>query len=346
MSSWGTPLLVVVFAGAGIATWIAGLYLSKATDVIDERFGLGEAVGGMLLLGLAGSLPELAIISSAALSGHLALATGNVLGGIAMQTLVLAFLDATSRQRRPLTSLVSDTSPLFEAVLVIVLATMAVMGGLLPESTAVGPVSPASLAIVLVFLMGMVGLNRARRRAVWRAVDEPAPVRAAGEQPDNRFKRMTTAIVVGAFVAASVVTLVAGVLLEQTGNQLADDLGMNGVIFGATILAAVTALPEVSSGIQAVRLGSVELAMSDIYGGNAVQLTFFLLADFLAGSPVLATASSQSLWLGGLGVVVSGIFAYGLLVRLEHKQFGLGRDSFLVLLIYAVGVVLLTEIPG
>jgi cation:H+ antiporter len=79
----------VVFAAAGIATWIAGLYLSKATDVLDERFKLGDAVGGMLLLGLAGSLPELAIASSAALSGHLALATGNLLGGIAMQTLVL-----------------------------------------------------------------------------------------------------------------------------------------------------------------------------------------------------------------------------------------------------------------
>jgi Ca2+/Na+ antiporter len=36
------------------------------------------------------------------------------------------------------------------------------------------------------------------------------------------------------------------------------------------ILAAVTALPEISSGIQAVRLGAVGLAMSDIYGGNAM----------------------------------------------------------------------------
>lgn len=345
MSSWGTPLLVLVFAAAGIATWIAGLYLSKATDVLDERFGLGQAVGGMLLLGLAGSLPELAIVSSAALSGHLALATGNLMGGIAIQTLVLVFLDATSRRRRPLTSLVSDTSPLIESMLVIVLVSIAVMGGFLPESAAVGSVSPASLAIVVFFLLGILGLNRARRRPVWQAKD-PAPAASAASEPENLFSKMSTAMVVGAFLAASAVTLVAGVFLEQTGNELADDMGMNGVVFGATILAAVTALPEISSGIQAVRLGAVELAMSDIYGGNAVQLTFFLLADLLAGDPVLASASAESLWLGALGAVVTGIFAYGLLVRLDRKQLGVGRDSLIALLVYVIGILLLTEIPG
>jgi len=346
VSSWGTPLIVVVFTAAGTATWIAGLYLSKATDVLDERFGLGEAVGGMLLLGLAGSLPELAIVSSAALSGHLALATGNLMGGIAIQTLVLVFLDATSGRKRPLTSQVSDTSPLIESLLVIVLVTIAVMGGLLPESAAVGSISPASLAIVVLFVLGMIGLNRARRRPVWRVAESAESAAAKVEKPPNLFERMSTAMVVAGFVLASLVTLVAGVFLEQTGNELADDLGMNGVVFGATILAAVTALPEVSSGLQAVRLGSVELAMSDIYGGNAVQLTFFLLADILAGAPVLATASSESLWLGGLGAVVTGIFAYGLLVRLDRKQFGLGRDSLVVLVIYIIGVLLLTEVPG
>ena len=63
MSSWGTPALVLVFALAVVATWVA----SEATD------------GGMLLLGLAGSLPDLAITASAALGGHLSLAVGNLL---------------------------------------------------------------------------------------------------------------------------------------------------------------------------------------------------------------------------------------------------------------------------
>lgn len=344
MNSWGTPALVLVFAAAGAATWVAGVYLSKATDVIDDRFNLGDAVGGMLLLGLAGSLPELAITASAALSGHLSLAVGNLLGGIAMQTLVLVLLDFTSRRKRPLTSLATDANPLLESMLVIALVTIALMGGYLPETTAIGSVSPASIAIVVFFLLGIMGLNRARRHKAWTiAGDTPAP---SGDEAPNRFKGSSAAIVLGVFGVASAITLFAGVMLEQTGNQLADDFGINGVIFGATILAAVTALPEISSGIAAVRLGQVGLAMSDIYGGNAMQLTFFLLADLLAGSPVLPTASAQSLWLGATGALVTAIFAYGLLVRNDKKVIGLGRDSLLVLVTYIAAVSLLTAVPG
>jgi cation:H+ antiporter len=53
MSSLGTPALLAIFLGAALATWAAGV-------------SLGEALGGMILLSVAGSLPELAITLSAA----------------------------------------------------------------------------------------------------------------------------------------------------------------------------------------------------------------------------------------------------------------------------------------
>jgi cation:H+ antiporter len=82
------------------------------------------------------------------------------------------------------------------------------------------------------------------------------------------------------------------------GNDLAGHLGMKRCDLRSTILRLSPRLPEVSRGIQAVRLGAVGLAMSDIYGGNAGQLTLFPLADVLADSPVLPQASAESLWLG------------------------------------------------
>ena len=96
MSGLSTPLLVLVFvAGAG-ATWLAGIFLSNTTDSLDRRFNLGDALGGLILLAIAGTLPEIAIVASAALGGHLDLAVGNLIGGIAVQTLVLVALAAAS----------------------------------------------------------------------------------------------------------------------------------------------------------------------------------------------------------------------------------------------------------
>ena len=36
---------------------MARVNLAKATDLLDERYGLSEALGGMILLSIAGSLP-------------------------------------------------------------------------------------------------------------------------------------------------------------------------------------------------------------------------------------------------------------------------------------------------
>ena len=345
MRSLSTPALILVFATGGIATWIAGLFLSDTTDIVDDRLGLGEALGGLILLGIAGTLPEIAITASAAINGHLGLATGNLLGGVAMQTLVLVLLDVVSRSKTPLSSLSTVLEPIIEAIVVILLVTLALLGPLLPASVAIGPVSPMSLLIVAMWLLGLIVLNRLRTSQRWSAatarvdstmvVKSPEPV--AGVRP-NRFERAKTPIVIVAFSVASLVTLVAGVVLEQSGNALANRWGINGVIFGATILAAVTALPEISTGIRAVRLGQVGLAMGDIFGGNQVQMTLFLVADLLAGRPVLQSVDATSAWLGGIGVLVTALFTAGLVMRPSRKIIGIGPDSLLVVLMYAIGL--------
>ena len=84
------------------------------------RFGLGEALGGLILLAITGSLPEIAITASAALSGHLDLAVGNLIGGVAIQTLVLVVLDLAAGPQRPLSFLVGSLVPVLEALMVVV----------------------------------------------------------------------------------------------------------------------------------------------------------------------------------------------------------------------------------
>jgi cation:H+ antiporter len=140
------------------------------------------------------------------------------------------------------------------------------------------------------------------------------------------------------FIAACAVTLIAGVGLEIAGNALADRAGVNGVIFGATILAAATALPEISSGVAAVRLGDNALAIGDIFGGNAFQVCLFLLADLIAGSPVLPTAGRLNSWLASLGVALTAVYAIGVIARPARCCGSIGPDSLAALVVFGAGI--------
>jgi cation:H+ antiporter len=146
------------------------------------------------------------------------------------------------------------------------------------------------------------------------------------------------------FLAGALVTLGAGVALHDSGALLAQRMGLQGAIFGATFLAAATALPEISSGIAAVRLGDMQLAVGDILGGNSFQITLFLLADLLAGTPVIVAAHHSDIWLGALGLLLTGIAAAAIVARPLRTFLWLGIDSIAMLVIYAAGVALLAQV--
>jgi cation:H+ antiporter len=349
VSGLSTPLLVLVFvAGAG-ATWLAGIFLSKATDSLDRRLGLGEELGGLILLAVAGTLPEIAIVASAALGGHLELAVGNLIGGIAVQTLVLVVLDACTGQQKPLSFLVGSLIPVLEGLMVIVVLATVLAGAALPASVSVGGASPTSIAAVVFWFAGLWLVNRARKQPMWK-------VEMTGSRPGRRnvredhpaekrpYVHRSTAFVVAVFGLASIVTLGAGVALQGSGNVLADRMGLQGAIFGATILAAATALPEISSGIAAVRLGDHQLAVGDILGGNAFQITLFLLADLLAGTPVVVAAQHSDVWLGGAGLLMTAVVATAVILRPTRTYLRVGPDSIALVAIYAAVIALLPRV--
>jgi cation:H+ antiporter len=350
VGSLSTPLLVLVFLiGAG-ATWAAGIRLSGTTDALDARFGLGEELGGILLLAVAGTLPELAITVSGAARGNLDLAAGNLIGGIAVQTMVLAVCDFGAGSKRPLTFLVGRLTPVLEALGVILVVSVVLMGALLRPATSIGGVvSPASIAIVVLWLGGVYVVNAARKQPRWSVVmPGSSPGRRRRERataPTHPFAEASTRRVVGEFLGACTVTLVAGVVLEIGGNTLADRAGVNGVIFGATVLAAATALPEMSSGLAAVKLGDNALAMGDIFGGNSFQVCLFLVADLVAGAPVLPAAGRLNGWLAALGIGLTVIYAAGIIVRPNRTFARLGADSIIAIVLFAFGIGGLFALP-
>jgi cation:H+ antiporter len=346
VANWPSWLLVVAFVAAAAAIWVAGIALSDQTDVLSTRLHLGSALGGLILLAIATNLPEIAIVASASLSGNLGVAVGNILGGIAIQTVVLVALDAFGvRGQRPLTYRAASLVLVLEAALVVVVLAIVIAGTQLPKTLIAWRVTPAALLILLAWVGGLLLLRRAGRSLPWHESGQPpdGQEHPRGHSVTTNEQQATqrgtgTAKSATIFGCAAAVTLIAGVVLERSGDALADHIGLSGVLFGATILAAATSLPELSTGLTSVRNGDYQLAMSDIFGGNAFLPVLFLLATLLSGNAVLPQAERIDIYLTALAIVLTLIYAAGLLFCPRRRIARMGVDSLAVIVVYALGV--------
>jgi cation:H+ antiporter len=344
LSSW---LLLVIFLGSAAVVWGAGIALSDTTDVLSERWHLGTALGGLILLAVATNLPELAITGTAALSGDVSVAVGNILGGIAIQTVVLVVLDAAGvRPRKPLTYVAASLVLVLEGALVVAMLLVVVMGTQLPSDLVLWRLTPASVLIAVGWVVGLLLVRRAGEGLPWQDAQGDAP--DTQERPRGHSKRQKdahadeqgrgTTRVTLVFVAAAAATLVAGITLERSGEEFFGRLGLTGVVFGATVLAAATSLPELSTGLTSTRMGDYQLAFGDIFGGNAFLPVLFLLATLLSGKAVLPSANAADLYLTALGGLLTVVYLYGLVLRPQRQILRMGIDSLTVLVLYGVGI--------
>ncbi len=340
-ASFPLILLIPIFVVAAAAVWIAGIQLSNTIDIIDTRFGLGEALGGLIFLAIATNLPEIAIVVSASLTHNVGIAIGNILGGIAIQTVVLVILDGFGlRNKAALTYKAASLQLVLEGVLVIIVLVITIMGTQLPKSVIFAGLAPGDLLIAITWFIGLWLINKARTGLPWqekgRAPDTLPPKKTLSQAKRGKWSTMHILLI---FIISAIVTLLAGVVLEESGSAIAADIGWSGVLFGSTILAATTALPEISTGLAAVKMGDYTLAFSDIFGGNAFLPVLFLPATLFSGQSLLPQAQNTDIYLASLGALLTAVYIYGLIFRPKRQFFCLGIDSIVVLLLYIVGII-------
>lgn len=338
LESPSLPFLLGVFVAATAVVWWSGIRLSNTTDALDRRFGWGDALGGLVLLALVTDLPDLAIVVSASLGGNADLATGTLLGGVAVQNVVLAVLDfAGGGSGLPLTSRTTTLVPAVEVMMVISGLTLVILGSQMEPMTSFG-VEPAAILIVIVWVAGVLLVRRAQAGLAW-TLDEDDDAAGDEDTGESEGDERSTGRVVVMFLFAAVLTVIGGFFLERSGERIASDLGIGGVAFGATFLAVATALPDVSTGTQAVRLGDHQLAISDVLGASAFLPSLFLVAGVLSGEAVIAATGKTNIYLGALGVMLMAPYLIGLVFRSRHTTARMGYDSLVSIVLYLLGVV-------
>ncbi len=151
---------------------------------------------------------------------------------------------------------------------------------------------------------------------------------------------LSTTILVGAFLAASVVIFFSGLRLTGLADRLADRTGLGEAIIGTILLGAATSFSGIIVSITAALDGRASLALSNSVGGIAAQTLFLTFADMFYRKINLEHAAAD------LGNVFQGIVLMVLLTlpflalsAPEVTIWSVHPISFAIPLVYAGGLI-------
>jgi cation:H+ antiporter len=277
-------------AAAGVVVG-AGLALTRSAERLATAMGWGHAFAGFVVLGWATSLPEVTISVSAITDvGSPGLATANITGSIIFNLAILALLDQLAARRRPgADSMTSGVLPLGLFNLVMISGTLVFF--LNPELMGGG-----FSRVVGAFLLGLYLLATAH---AWRTQSaEDSSREAAPVSPQVRRERL---IAGGQCLLAGAAILLAGVWLARIGDELATTYSLGEGLVGTIFLATVSSLPELVTGLAAVRLGLLTMAAGSILGSNIFNLGILGVCDLIYQSdapenaPLIVAAQGDGL---------------------------------------------------
>lgn len=326
------PVAVALFTVAAVFVVGGGTVLAKAGDEIAGRTGLGGALVGMLLLAGATSLPEMVINATASATGYPDLAIGDLFGASMANMATLALVDLAHR-RRFWPQVGVEHARL--AAIAMALTAIPVLAILVPPGIRLGWVGIETVGIVAAYVAAARWLHRrrgARRRDFSGEIVAPTGWGAADEGP-----RLSNRAVAARFLGAAGVILLAAPVLAVSAGAIADDTGIGETFVGALLLALATTLPELVASFAAVRIGAYDLAVGNLFGSNAFNMTAMLVADlaFLDG-PVLA-AVSQAQVVAGVGAILLMAIALAAVVHGDRTRIHrLEPDAVLLIATYVL----------
>ncbi|MCZ2817009.1 sodium:calcium antiporter [Modestobacter sp. VKM Ac-2984] len=327
---WPSALALVAMA---VVIVFAGVRLTRAADELADRTGLGDAVGGALLLGAVTSLPGNVTVLTGALEGDAGFALANPIGGIALQTVWLAVADLVYR-RANLEHAAASLENVMQSVILMAMLSLPVIAYSTPQLT-LGWIHPVTLLIPLLYAYGLVLLRRMHSDPMWVPTHTSA---TADEDEEEEGSDRSTRRLWATLAGLGLLVGVAGWIVGQAGLGVAAGTGLEGGIIGFTLTTAVSSLPELVVLVTAVRMGQLTLGVGNIVGGNVFDMLMIAVADigYLEG-PLYRAAGSTSLVLLGGTMLLIAVLTAGLVMR-DRK--GIGFEGLLIPVIYVATVAL------
>lgn len=144
------------------------------------------------------------------------------------------------------------------------------------------------------------------------------------------------------FLGCAVAIAVAGYKLACAGDMIAEKTRLGRTWVGVILLATVTSLPELMTGLSSVTLADTpDIAIGSVLGACVFNLALLAFLDFFYREmPIYQKASSGHILSAGFSIILIGLVLFSLLTR-DATMLRLGHIGIytpLILLIYAVAI--------
>lgn len=302
------PWLKLSLCSALIA--FAGPALVRNGDRIAQLTGLSRSWIGLILLATATSLPELFTgVSAVTIADAPNIAVGDALGSCVFNLLMLVLLDELSR-RDPVYRRIDQGHILTAGFGVILIGTVGALillrGSGLDAS--IRHVSVYTPFLILLYLIAMRAAFDFQRR-----VSATLPMHETDEG-------MTLRQAVGGYLLAASIVVAAGIWLPFVGVEIAEQMGWQTTFVGTLLIAATTSVPELVVSISALRMGAVDMAISNLLGSNLFDVMIIAIDDLAyTKGPLLSSVSTAHAVTAFTAVIMSGIFIVALLFKPDSR---------------------------
>ena len=145
------------------------------------------------------------------------------------------------------------------------------------------------------------------------------------------------------FLACLLLIGFAGVKLSFYGDVIADKTGLGGTWIGVVMLASVTSLPELVTGVVSVSAADFpDIAVGNVLGACVFNLLILVLLDFLhRGKPLYQESSEGHVLSAGFGILMAGFVGFNIFLAQNGSHASLRHIGFyspVIIVMYAIAV--------
>lgn len=329
--------MILLWTGLLVCTSLilySGTRLSRYGDIIAAKSGMGRTWTGVVLIASVTSLPELITGAGAVTYADVPnIAIADVLGSCVFNLLILALLDAVQKPG-PISTRAHRGHVLsagFSIALLSIVALSIVAAG---HAKPFGWIGPYSLLFIAIYFIAIKLVYSYGKR------DVASHLKELSSSPAYADVTLRTALT--HYSLNALVVIVAAIFLPHIGKELAVATGLGETFVGNIFLAISTSLPEVTASFAAVRIGAVDLAIGNLFGSNLFNILILAVDDFLfMKGPLLSFAEPNQIIPALSAIAMTAVAIIGLTYRAEEKPLFLAWDSFCLIGLYLVNLMML-----